>query len=95
MLSKRKRYDYHDIDRGELKLIRIGHAIWLLRKKELAKKGSTGVEIQAFDEALETIWELKRQYRAELAIKRAEKWAKAKHKFAKRLPARPYEWRWK
>ena len=95
MLSKRKRYDYHDIDRWELKLIRVGQAVWLQYKRERAKQGTPSIEIQALYGACQAVWELKKQYRAELAVKRAEKWASAKHKFAKRLPARPYEWRFK
>ena len=70
-LNRRKRYDYRDIDRRELKLIRVGHAIWALYKQERAKKGSTGIEERALLEACEAVWELKRQLRLELKAERA------------------------
>jgi len=60
-LSKRQKYDYRDIDWRELKLIRVGHAIWALYKRERSSQGSTGLQIRALLGACETIWELKKQ----------------------------------
>jgi hypothetical protein len=76
-LTARQRYDYRDIDTWELKLVRVGHAIWVLLKQERAKKGSTGCEEHALLEACGTIWRLKRDYRTELKLKRAEQFAKS------------------
>ena len=74
-LTKRQRYDYRDTDKRELKLIRVGHAIWALYKRERAKKGSTGVQEQALLAACETVWGLKNQLRAELRLERKAKFA--------------------
>jgi hypothetical protein len=70
-LTKRQKYDYRDIDWRELKLIRVGHAIWALYKRERLKKGSTGVEESVLLEACETVWELKKQLRVQLKVERA------------------------
>lgn len=74
-LTKRQKYDYRDIDWRELKLIRVGHAIWSLYKRERAKKGSTGIREQALLEACEIVWGLKKQLRAELKAERAASFA--------------------
>jgi hypothetical protein len=74
-LSKRQRYDYRDTDKRELKLIRVGHAIWALHIRERAKKGSTGPQEQALLAACETVWGLKKQLRAELRLERKAKFA--------------------
>jgi hypothetical protein len=63
--------DIRDIDPYELKLIRVGHALWLLFRK--ARKSEPLSEIKALEEALKTVWELKRQYRQDLAEKRIER----------------------
>jgi hypothetical protein len=76
-LTARQRYDYRDIDPWELKLISVGHAIWVLLKQERAKMGSTGCEERVLLEACWTVWRLKRDYRAELKRKRAEQFAKS------------------
>jgi hypothetical protein len=75
-LTARQKYDYRDVDWRELKLIRVGHAIWTLYKRERAKKGSTGVEQSVLLAACETVWELKKQLRLELKAERAAAFAK-------------------
>jgi len=80
-LSRRKLYDYRDIDRYELLLIRTGHALWRLYKAERAKKPQDVREIGALLEALETVWRIKREYRQNLAIRLAERNAKLREKF--------------
>jgi hypothetical protein len=72
-LTARQRYDYRDLDPYEAKLIRIGHAIWRLYKRDRAK---SGYPVLATEHALATVWQAKKEYRAELKVKRAEDWAK-------------------
>lgn len=74
-LTKRQKYDYRDIDRRELKLIRVGQAIFALYKRERRFPGSTGVQQKALLEACETIWALKKQLRAELRVERVARFA--------------------
>jgi hypothetical protein len=66
-----KRNDTRDIGPYELKLIRVGHALWAMFRK--ARKSEPLSEIKPLEEALKTVWELKRQYRQELAAKRIER----------------------
>jgi hypothetical protein len=66
-LMARQKYDYRDLDRGEAQLIRIGHALW----RDRLKLGDTVAEREGINAALESVWKTKRQYRAELARKRA------------------------
>ena len=66
MLSRRQKYDYRDADRYELKLIRVGHALWGMYKRDRATLGIPLSERQALYAACETVWRLKREYRAEL-----------------------------
>lgn len=83
-LTKRQKYDYHDIDRGELRLIRVGHALWAMLKREKLKYGRTVMQEpypwQDLDSALEQVFEIKRQYRAELKEKRKARFAEWKAK---------------
>jgi hypothetical protein len=67
-----KRNDRHDIDRRELKLIRVGHYLWALYKKERGKSGYLR-ESGPIWEALQTVWSLKRILRQELKVERAVK----------------------
>ena len=69
MLSKRERYHYTDGATNELKLIQVGHYLWTLYKR--ARNGGDVGEREALGASLETVWELKRQVRAELKIRRA------------------------
>ena len=64
--------DTRDTDRHELMLIRAGHHLWALKRR----KTVTHSECEAIDEALETIWEAKSQYRAELKVRLKEESAK-------------------
>jgi hypothetical protein len=68
-LSARQKhgYSYRDLDKGEAQLIRVGHALWRDRRK----LGDTVVEGEGINAALESVWRAKREYRAELAKKRA------------------------
>ena len=70
-LTRRQKYDYTDIDRGELKLIRVGHAIWALLRQERRRKSYLPSEERAIVKAIETMIRLKKEYRAELKVKRA------------------------
>jgi len=80
-----RRNDTRDTDPGELKLIRIGHLLWLDRKKSL--KSGDVAQVRAFDEALETVWKAKREKRAELKVERAEKSASLRLKFGRAVAA--------
>jgi hypothetical protein len=66
-LGARQKYDYRDLDRGEAQLIRIGHALWRDRRK----LGNTVAEREGIHAALESVWQAKREYRAEVANRRA------------------------
>ncbi len=66
---KIRKNDRHDVARNELILIRCGHHLWP-RLKSLKRQNLS--EESAIWEALETVWEAKRQVRAELKVKRAE-----------------------
>jgi len=59
--------DTRNVDRHEMMLIRAGHHLWRLKSLETV----TIHERDALGEALETIWEAKRQYRAELGVRLA------------------------
>ena len=62
-LTARQKYDYRDLDRGEAQLIRVGHALW----RDRLKLGDTVAERVGINAALESVWQAKREYRAELA----------------------------
>jgi hypothetical protein len=66
-LTARQKYDYRDLDRGEAQLMRVGHALWRDRRK----LGDTVAEREGIDGALESVWKAKREYRIELAKRRA------------------------
>jgi hypothetical protein len=57
------RNDRHDTDPTEAKLIRIGHFLWKLYWQAKTEAG--------LESALETVWQAKREYRAELKQERA------------------------
>jgi hypothetical protein len=82
------RNDRHDTERAELKLIRIGHALWAMMKRDRARNGGYLAQSDPIWEALETVWQLKRERRAELAAKRQAESAQLRAKFAKVLVAR-------
>ena len=66
-LHARQKYDYRDLERGEAQLIRVGHALWRDRRK----LSDTVSEREGINAALESVWQAKRDYRAELAKKSA------------------------
>jgi hypothetical protein len=73
MLSKRKLYDYRDIDRRELELILKGHAVWARYKRERAANAPTVVQDALLGEC-QAIWAEKRELRALLKKERAAGW---------------------
>lgn len=64
--------DTRDIDPYELKLVRVGHYLWTLYKQECGKSRSLP-ESGPLWESLQTVWRIKREYRAELAKQIAQK----------------------
>jgi hypothetical protein len=76
-----RRNDTRDTHPAEVKLIRVGHLLWLDRRKAL--KSGDVEQVRALDEALETVWKAKREKRAELTVERAEKSATLRLKFGK------------
>jgi predicted metal-dependent hydrolase len=76
-----KRNDTRDIDAYELKLIRVGHYLWALYKRSARKSEPLG-ERMALEQALEAVWNIKREYRQQLALKRAESNAVVRERFA-------------
>lgn len=81
MLTRRQKYDYHDIDPWELKLIRIGHALWALLRRERRQNGVHVSEERALYAAIETIVRLKREKRAELKAERAARSQEVRERF--------------
>ncbi len=81
-LTRRQRYQYYDTEPAEMKLIRTGHAIWAILRRERRLKALTVSEEMALYEAIEIIVRLKKIYRADLAIRRAEKAKKVAQYFA-------------
>jgi nuclear transport factor 2 (NTF2) superfamily protein len=66
-LHASQKYEYRDLERGEAQLIRIGHALWRDRRK----LGDTVSEREGINAALESVWQAKKEYRAELVKKKA------------------------
>jgi hypothetical protein len=73
-----RRNDRHDADPVESKLISVGHH--LVRFARL--KGLTVSERTLFWEAAEIIWKAKREYRAELKLRREQRAAVTRAAFA-------------
>ena len=67
-----KRNDTYDIDRRELKLVRVGHYLWSLYKRECGKSDPLR-EYGPIWDALQTVWNLKKTLRQELKVERAIK----------------------
>jgi hypothetical protein len=61
------KYDRSDPDWRVLKLTRAGHHLWA----EKRKAGRYLCQEQAIGEGLETLWRLKRELKAEIAIEKA------------------------
>lgn len=74
------RNDRHDIDRRELKLLRVGHYLWAIYKKECGKSENVS-ERRAIWEALQQVWELKRELREELRAERQAKLTLLRERF--------------
>ena len=96
MRDKLNKNDRNDTDSTELMLIRAGHHVWSLYRRAKSQDGGYPSESGPFWEALQTLWKVKKDYRVELAQKRAAKAVLVRERFkAMKLPARPYEWRFK
>lgn len=80
-----RRNDRYDVSRAELLLIRAGHHLWKARRSPLLAE--TVDEYRALDAALETVWQAKREVRAELRQKRAEASERIRAYFAERKAA--------
>lgn len=63
-LSRAQRHDTRDTEWPELKLIRVGQYLFSLWKKSTRKSDPLS-EQMALEEALETVYRIKREYRAE------------------------------
>jgi hypothetical protein len=79
-LTRKQRHDTYDINRRELKLIRVGHYLWALHKREQRRgsvyqkergKSDSLREQKALEAALQTVWGLKKVLRQELKAERA------------------------
>jgi hypothetical protein len=78
-----RRNDRVNTDRGELKLIRVGHALWYQMKRDRARNGGYLSQSDHIWEALATVWRLKKEYRIELAARRQVESAELRAKFAR------------
>jgi len=78
-----RRNDRVNTDRGELKFIRVGHAVWAIMKRDRARNGGYLPQSDPIWEVLATVWKLKNEYRAELAARRQAESAKLQGKFAR------------
>ena len=78
-MSVVNRNDRHDLDPTEAKLIRIGHYLWKLYWQA---RGEAGLE-----NALEAVWQVKREYRAELKTRREASAQKLREYWASRRAA--------
>jgi hypothetical protein len=76
------RYDRCDADWRVLKLVRVGHHIWHLR----AKSRSTVERDGPILEALETVWRLKQELKAEIAEEKKRTFAKSSIAMSKMRP---------
>jgi hypothetical protein len=76
------RNDRRDIDRRELKLLRIGHYLWAIYKKECGKSGNVSQQ-QALETALRQVWDLKKKIRQELKAERAARAELLRERFGK------------
>ena len=70
-LSARRKCDHRNLDRGEAQLMRVGHALW----RDRLKLGDTVIEREGINAALESVWKAQREYRIELAKRRASRFS--------------------
>ena len=73
------RNDRHDLDPNEGKLIRVGHYLWKLYQHANKEAG--------LESALEAVWQVKREYRAELKTRREESARQLREYWASRKAA--------
>jgi hypothetical protein len=78
-----RRNDRVNVDRGELRLIRVGHALWAIMKRDRARNGGDLSHSDPIWEALAAVWKLKKEYRAELVARRQAESAELRAKFAR------------
>jgi hypothetical protein len=78
-----RRNDRVSVERAELKLIRLGHALWTTLKRDRARNGGYLPQSDPLWEALATVWKLKREHRSELAAKRQVESTELRAKFAR------------
>lgn len=83
-LTNRQKYDYHDIDPWELKLIRVGHSLWAQLRRQRRQNCRDVREETALEAAIEIIVQAKAEKRAELREQRAAEGTKVKAYFAGR-----------
>jgi len=81
MLTRKQKYDYHDMDPWELKLIRVGHALWAVLRRERRQIGYPVSEELALYAAIETIVHLKHEKRAEVKAERAARADEVRERF--------------
>ena len=78
-----RRNDRVSVDRGELKLIGVGHALWAVLRRDRARNGGYLSQSDPIWEVLAIVWKLKKEYRAELVARRHAESAELRAKFAK------------
>ena len=78
-----RRNDRVNVDRGELRLIRVGQALWAIVKRDRARNGGYLSQSDPIWEALATVWKLKKEYRAELVRRLQADSAELRAKFAR------------
>jgi hypothetical protein len=76
------RSDRHDTDRRELKLLRVGHYLWAIYKKECGKSGNVNQQ-RALETALRQVWDLKKELRQELKAERAARAVLVRERFGR------------
>jgi hypothetical protein len=76
------RNDRHDIDRRELTLLRVGHYLWAIYKKECGKSGNVSQQ-SVLATALRQVWDLKQELRQELKAERAARVELLRERFGK------------
>jgi hypothetical protein len=76
-----KRNDRHSVTPTELRLIRVGHVLWAMHKKECGKSENAS-ERRALQAALDQVWDIKRELREELKAQREARAALLRERFA-------------
>ena len=95
-LTKRQLYDYRDVERPELMLIRAGQHVWRLWKQAQRRPAAKSrlnlyvdhQEVASLEASLETIWQAKREYRAERKAREAVEYQKLTEKLNKAREAK-------